>query len=80
MDLVINGELKIVDELNDIFLCQGVDFEWLIIVSCGLGVMVVVVVLVFIMFGVNGVCLYDGFWSEWGVWSDLLIELVFVVL
>ena len=36
-DLVINGELKTVDELNDIFLRQGVDFERPIIASCGLG-------------------------------------------
>lgn len=36
-DLVINGELKTVDELNDIFLRQGVDFERPIIASCGSG-------------------------------------------
>ena len=34
-ELVINGELKTVDELNDIFLRQGVDFERPIIASCG---------------------------------------------
>ncbi len=36
-ELVINGELKTVDELNDIFLRQGVDFERPIIASCGSG-------------------------------------------
>jgi thiosulfate/3-mercaptopyruvate sulfurtransferase len=43
-DLVINGELK-TDELNEIFIRQGVDFERPIIASCGSGVTAAVVVL-----------------------------------
>lgn len=34
-----------------------------------------VVVLALTTLGVNGVCLYDGSWSEWGARSDLPIEL-----
>jgi 3-mercaptopyruvate sulfurtransferase SseA len=42
---VINGELKTVDELNEIFIRQGVNFERPIIASCGSGVTAAVVVL-----------------------------------
>ncbi len=73
-ELVINGELKTTDELNEIFARQGVDFEQPIIVSCGSGVTAAVVLLALTTLGVNGVSLYDGSWSEWGARADLPIE------
>ncbi|WP_163473283.1 3-mercaptopyruvate sulfurtransferase [Klebsiella michiganensis] len=73
-ELVINGELKTTDELNEIFALQGVDFERPIIASCGSGVTAAVVVLALTTLGVNGVSLYDGSWSEWGARTDLPIE------
>ena len=73
-ELVINGELKTTDELNEIFARQGVDFERPIIASCGSGVTSAVVVLALTTLGVNGVSLYDGSWSEWGARTDLPIE------
>lgn len=73
-ELVINGELKTTDELNEIFARQGVDFVRPIIASCGSGVTAAVVVLALTTLGVNGVSLYDGSWSEWGARTDLPIE------
>lgn len=73
-ELVINGELKTTDELNEIFARQGIDFERPIIASCGSGVTAAVVVLALTTLGVNGVSLYDGSWSEWGTRTDLPIE------
>ena len=73
-ELVINGELKTTDELNEIFARHDVDFERPIIASCGSGVTAAVVVLALTTLGVNGVSLYDGSWSEWGARTDLPIE------
>lgn len=73
-ELVINGELKTTDELNEIFARQGVDFERPIIASCGSGVTACVVILALATLGANDVTLYDGAWSEWGARDDLPVE------
>ena len=73
-DLVFEGELKTVDELQSIFERQGVDLNQPIIASCGSGVTACVVILALATLGVTNVSLYDGAWSEWGARDDLPVE------
>jgi Rhodanese-related sulfurtransferase len=73
-DLVFSGELRTVDELNEIFTRAGVDLNQPIVASCGSGVTAAVLVLALATLGVNDVTLYDGAWSEWGARDDLPVE------
>jgi len=75
-DLVFSGELRTVDELNEIFTRAGVDLNQPIVASCGSGVTAAVLVLALATLGVNDVMLYDGAWSEWGARDDLPVETV----
>lgn len=73
-DLVFSGELRTIDELNEIFARAGVDLNQPIVASCGSGVTAAVLVLALATLGINDVTLYDGAWSEWGARDDLPVE------
>lgn len=73
-DLVFSGELRTIDELNEIFARADVDLNQPIVASCGSGVTAAVLVLALATLGINDVTLYDGAWSEWGARDDLPVE------
>lgn len=72
-ELVVDGQLKPVAELEAIFKRQGVDLSKPIVASCGSGVTAVVAILALTALGIKEVKLYDGSWSEWGSRDDLPI-------
>jgi thiosulfate/3-mercaptopyruvate sulfurtransferase len=73
---VLNGDgtMKALPELRAVFDSAGVDLKKPIITSCGSGVTAAVLSLALERLGHRNHSLYDGSWSEWGMYDDLAVE------
>ncbi|MER5171932.1 3-mercaptopyruvate sulfurtransferase [Thioclava kandeliae] len=71
--LTANGTMKSPDELRAVFEAAGVDLAKPAITSCGSGVTASVLALALESMGKTDWSLYDGSWSEWGMYNDLRV-------
>jgi len=69
-----DGTMKDTDGLRAALVAAGVDPERPVITSCGSGVTAAVISLALERLGHRRHALYDGSWSEWGMYPDLPIE------
>jgi thiosulfate/3-mercaptopyruvate sulfurtransferase len=68
-----DGTMKSLDELRAIFKAAGVDLAKPVITTCGSGVTAAILSLALERIGHDRHALYDGSWSEWGMYDDLRI-------
>lgn len=66
-----DGTMKPVDDLRRVFTDAGVDLTQPIITTCGSGVTAAVLDLALERIGHRNHAVYDGSWSEWGMYPDL---------
>lgn len=73
---VLNDDvtMKDADALRQTFEAAGVNLDKPAITSCGSGVTAAVLCLALERMGKTDYSLYDGSWSEWGMYADLPIE------
>ncbi len=69
--LATDGTMKSPAALRAVFDAAGVDLTKPAITSCGSGVTAAVVSLALARIGKTDQSLYDGSWSEWGMYADL---------
>lgn len=69
-----DNTLKSPDELRAAFEAAGVDLTRPVITSCGSGVTAAALSLALEILGHRKHALYDGSWSEWGMYPDLKVE------
>lgn len=70
-----DGTMKDTDQLRTIFEEAGVDINQPTITSCGSGVTAAVLSLALARLEHQQNAVYDGSWSEWGMYPDLKVEL-----
>jgi thiosulfate/3-mercaptopyruvate sulfurtransferase len=68
-----DGTLKSAPVLEEIFRKAGVDLSKPAITTCGSGVTAAVLSLALERIGKTDHAIYDGSWSEWGMYDDLPI-------
>ena len=68
-----NGTLRSVAEIREIMDCAGADLTKPVITTCGSGVTAAILCLALERIGKTDYSLYDGSWSEWGMYADLPI-------
>lgn len=71
--LAADGTMKPPAELRAIFEAAGVDLAKPAITTCGSGVTAAVLSLALEILGHRNHALYDGSWSEWGMYDDLKV-------
>lgn len=69
-----DGTMKSAAELTAVFKAAGVDLAKPIISTCGSGVTAAILDLALERIGHKNHALYDGSWSEWGMYDDLAVE------
>ena len=69
-----DGTMKTLPALKAAFEAAGVDLARPVITSCGSGVTATVLSLALERLGHSRHALYDGSWSEWGMYPDLAVE------
>lgn len=68
-----DGTMKHPGDLRAAFLAAGVDLDQPVITTCGSGVTAASLFLALDRIGHRNHSLYDGSWSEWGMYNDLKI-------
>lgn len=69
-----DGTMKDEAALRQVFEDAGVDLDKPVITSCGSGVTAAILSLALERLGHRQHSLYDGSWSEWGMYDDLKVE------
>lgn len=69
-----DGTMKGLEDLRAIFYGAGVDLSKPTITTCGSGVTAAILSLAMARLGHQLNAVYDGSWSEWGMYNDLKVE------